>query len=47
MSYLRISVIQGLTRNPERKDWIPAFAGMTLHRTFIMQVSIAGFALDL
>ena len=30
MSVLRIFVIPGLTRNPYRKDWIPAFAGMTL-----------------
>ena len=41
MSYLLIFVIPGLTRNPVRSDWIPAFAGMTIHRTYIMQNLIA------
>ncbi|MBI5664798.1 MAG: LPS-assembly protein LptD [Nitrospirae bacterium] len=40
MSCLRVIVIPGLTRNPERKEWVPAFAGMMLHRPLIMQHSI-------
>ncbi len=40
MSYLRIFVIPSLNRNPEKKDWIPVFTGMTQHQIFIMQHSI-------
>lgn len=40
MARLHVFVFPVMTRDPERKDRVPAFEGMTLHTTFLMQHSI-------
>jgi hypothetical protein len=35
--FFYLTVIPGLTRNPEQKYWIPAFAGMTKCDNFFLK----------